>query len=213
MEKGVFLRAVNVFLTQCGISLSDLAQAEKTENETGILSRERQISKSVEFGILSDVVFDSDGNFLFDVLYDGGIRSKQFLSDRKPLGVVWGDYVISLKNSSIPMSWDEAVRFCDNRKMNGLGMEPGDIEFWKSFINKKPLTLLNALFEYLGGEPMLQGCWYWTSSLAGCSGGYGMAFCLLAEETIMRFNGYCSYSADDFERPNYVRPVLSVLKL
>lgn len=213
MKKTVFFKALSDFLSQCGISSADLIQMMKTESVSGVENGESQDLSCEENKGLSGVVFDNRGNFLFDVLYDGGVCSRQFLGDRKPLGVIWDGYVISLKNSPIPMTWDEAVKFCDNRKISGQGMEPGSIKFWKNFIAKRPFDLLNALFEYLGGEPLLMARWYWTASISECSDCYGMAFSLFTEEMYTRFSSHCHYSVDGFNHPNYVRPVLNVLKL
>lgn len=107
-------------------------------------------------------VFDKNGNFRFDVVYEGGIVSRTPLDRLKAIGVLWGGYLIGLYDAPQMMSWREALYYCRGLKLGGREASLGTREFWIKLLKSCCTSALNALMVYLGGQAIKLNEWYWT---------------------------------------------------
>lgn len=81
---------------------------------------------------------------------------------RKPLGIVFENHLITLKDSPNSIDWYDAMEYCQKIKIFGQFCEAGEIEFWKKCGQHK--EVLNAQLKSLEGEPLKLDEWYWSSS-------------------------------------------------
>ncbi|MDO5386403.1 MAG: hypothetical protein Q4F75_03935 [Pseudomonadota bacterium] len=150
-----------------------------------------------------------DKQYDYPVLYSDGTISKAKCEriGGKPLGVIFKNNLITLKDSPYGIDWHEAMEYCQKIKIFGQSCKAGKIEFWKKY--RKHKQVLNTLLESLGGEPLKSYSKYWSSSEYGsyygawyfCTGdGVGWG----GEDGNLK-----DYSFSDF----VVRPVLDLSKV
>ena len=82
---------------------------------------------------------------------------------RKPLGIIFENHLIALKDSPNSIDWYDAMEYCQKIKIFGQSCEAGEIEFWEKYRWHK--QGLNTQLKSFGGEPLkLNKCSYWSSS-------------------------------------------------
>ena len=93
--------------------------------------------------ILYNRLRKSNRSYLYPVLYSDGIISNAICDKigRKPLGIIFENHLITLRDSSKRMKWYEAMDYCKSVKIFGQSCEAGTIEFWKKCIGKKKAKL------------------------------------------------------------------------
>ena len=107
-------------------------------------------------------VFDGEGNFRFDVMYEGGVVSRIPLEQLTAVGVLWDGHLISLYDAPRMMPWREAQWYCRNLKLCGRKTSLGTKDFWKKLLKSNRFSALNALIIHLGGQAVKLNEWYWT---------------------------------------------------
>ena len=117
MEKVKFLQSVKTMLDASGFSIEDLAELYGVK----IVLPEMK-SDAPERGSL---VFDSEGNFRYGVVYEGNVVSFKPLEGQKVLGICFENKVITLKDAPQKMSWPEAKAYCQQMMTEGKKMTPG----------------------------------------------------------------------------------------
>ena len=141
--------------------------------------------------------------YLYPVLYSDGIISNAICDKigRKPLGVIFENHLITLRDSSKEMDWYEAMDYCKNVKIFGQSCEAGTIEFWKKLICEKGGCNINKTLFYLIGERIKTKRKYWSAHGDITLGAW--SFCLAPGDEYYdnKFNRYA------------VRPVLDFSKL
>ena len=144
--------------------------------------------------------------YLYPVLYSDRTISNAICDriGRKPLGIIFENHLITLRDSSKRMKWDEAMDYCRNTKVFGQSCEAGTIEFWKKCIGKKKSKAINKMLASLGGKSIKPER-HWSSSK--CSS-YGAWYFWTANG-----NGYDSVDWNFKDRHIIVRPVLDFSKL
>lgn len=111
----------------------------------------------------------SQQEFPFEVMHDGLVRSWVPLEGKKPLGIIFDDTLIALKDFFVFNStflWDEAnwLQDCSYARVEIYACTAGEISFWKKLIcNPQKQKALDDLLVQLGGEP-IAGKWYWSTS-------------------------------------------------
>lgn len=156
MEKVKFLQSVKTMLDASGFSVEDLAELYGVK----IVLPEMK-SDAPERGSL---VFDSEGNFRYGVVYEGNVVSFKPLEGQKVLGICFENKVITLKDAPQKMSWPEAKAYCQQMMTEGKKMTPGSYNFWLNFKERANAEVINAMLKYFGGEPIQLSSWYWTAS-------------------------------------------------
>lgn len=131
----------------------------------------------------------------YPVLYSDGVitNAKCERIGRKPLGVIFENHLITLRDSSKEMDWDEAMDHCRNIKIFGQSCDAGTIKFWIKYQKE-----LNTLLKSLGGKPLKANSKYWSSSEGGINSAWG--WCYACDRPDYGDKSYDYY---------YVRPVLS----
>ena len=116
-------------------------------------------------------------SYLYPVLYSDGTISKAQCDriGRKPLGIVFENHLITLKDSSKRMNWYEAMDYCKSVKIFGQSCEAGTIEFWRKYLIEEESYFINKTLLSLEGKRLKPYEWYWCHpgalpSLRGFSG-------------------------------------------
>lgn len=156
--------------------------------------------------ILYNRLRKSNRSYLYPVLYSDGIISNAICDriGRKPLGIIFENHLITLRDSSKRMKWDEAMDYCKSIKIFGQSCEAGTIEFWKKCIGKKKSKAINKMLASLGGK-RIKPERHWSSSKLSSYG----AWCFWTGNG----DGYNSVELDYKDRHIIVRPVLDFSKL
>ena len=133
----------------------DEAKKKKTEVSDSVQEEATKAGTSVQ-------------KFSFEVMYEGMIRSWFPLEDKKPLGVIFENHLITLKDSSEGLNWHKAKDYCQSVKIDGHVCSAGEIGFWRKMVNspEKLKEVLDNLLISLGGT-VLKGKWRWSSSEYG----------------------------------------------
>lgn len=125
---------------------------------------------------------------------------------RKPLGIVFENHLITLKDSPNGIDWYDAMEYCQKIKIFGQSCEAGEIEFWKKYRWHK--QGLNTQLKSLGGEPFISYGRYWSSS--EYSSNLAWTFCTdngAGQEGV-------DWDGKGYDTSSYVvRPVLNLSKL
>ena len=145
--------------------------------------------------------------YLYPVLYSDRTISKAQCDriGRKPLGIVFENHLITLKDSPQEMRWFDAMIYCRDIKIFEQPCEAGALEFWSKSICEKESNFINKTLLSLGGKPLKVHEWYWSSSEFNR---YGAGFFCT--------NDGASQGCVDFEYKDdhfAVRPVLDFSKL
>ena len=153
--------------------------------------------------ILYNRLRKSNRSYLYPVLYSDGIISNAICDriGRKPLGIIFENHLITLRDSSKRMKWYEAMDYCKSVKIFGQSCEAGTIEFWKKCIGKKKSKAINKMLASLGGKRIKTKRKYWSAHGDITLGAW--SFCLAPGDEYYdnKFNRYA------------VRPVLDFSKL
>ena len=153
--------------------------------------------------ILYNRLRKSNRSYLYPVLYSDGIISNAICDKigRKPLGIIFENHLITLRDSSKRMKWYEAMDYCKSVKIFGQSCEAGTIEFWKKCIGKKKSKAINKMLASLGGKRIKTKRKYWSAHGDITLGAW--SFCLAPGDEYYdnKFNRYA------------VRPVLDFSKL
>ena len=156
--------------------------------------------------------------YKYPVLYsDGGIsKAKCERIGRIPLGIIFENHLITLKDSPKDINWYEAMEYCQKIKIFGQSCDAGKWRFWRKYEEHK--KSLNAQLKSLGGEPLKyeEGKWstsvfYWTSSVYndGCSWVF-----YRGRDDDRYSGGFERHLNDGSEHVHhYVRPVLNLSAL
>lgn len=105
-------------------------------------------------------------SYPYPVLYSDGIISNAICDriGRKPLGIIFENHLITLRDSSKEMDWDDAMDYCQSVKIFGQSCEAGTIEFWEKLICEKGGCNINKTLLSLEGKRLKPYEWYWSSS-------------------------------------------------
>lgn len=109
MEREKYLKSVKDNLEAAGFSVDDLVQ------------------------FITEKAANSVQKFPFEVMYEGMVRSWVPLEGKKPLGVIFENYLITLKDSPVKLNWDEAQDYCRGVEIEGHTCTAGWIIFWKEW--------------------------------------------------------------------------------
>ena len=90
---------------------------------------------------ITEKAANSVQKFPFEVMYEGMVRSWVPLEGKKPLGVIFENYLITLKDSPVKLNWDEAHDYCRGVEIEGHTCTAGWIIFWKEDSIRKSLYL------------------------------------------------------------------------
>ena len=175
MESEKYLKSVKDNLEAAGFSVDDLVQ------------------------FITEKAANSVQKFPFEVMYEGMVRSWVPLEGKKPLGVIFENYLITLKDSPVKLNWDEAQDYCRGVEIEGHTCTAGWIIFWKRVgrIPEKQRDELDNLLINLGGMA-LTGNWRWSRSKGNGSLQNGWCYACNVSNT---YSWSCHY---------YVRPVLGL---
>ena len=156
--------------------------------------------------ILYNRLRKSNRSYPYPVLYSDGVISNAICDKigRKPLGIIFENHLITLRDSSKRMKWYEAMDYCKSIKIFGQSCEAGTIEFWKKCIGKKKSKAINKMLASLGGK-RIKPEKHWSSSKLSSYG----AWCFWTGNG----DGYNSVELDYKDRHIIVRPVLDFSKL
>lgn len=130
-------------------------------------------------------MLDLSDEYAYPVMYDDGTIStlKKDKIGRTPLGIIFENHLITMKNSPYRMPWTEAMNYCKSIKLLGEECEAGTVEFWNNLAQKIEDNM-NAIFSSLGGNVLGNNlCWtstdygndnhfkarYWYNGIGGCS--------------------------------------------
>ena len=136
----------------------------------------------------------------YPVLYSDGVitNAKCERIGRKPLGIIFENHLITLKDSPDHVNWYEAVEYCQKIKIFGQSCEVGTIKFWMKYQTHQ--KELNTLLKSVGGNSLKSHKRYWLSSEFSYS--YAWLFCTGSGAS----QGGVYYGSNDSSR--VVRPVL-----
>jgi len=114
--------------------------------------------------------------FAFEVMYEGLERSWIPLEGKKPLGVIFENHLITLKDSPDEVSWYKAMDYCQSVKIDGHFCSAGSIKFWEKLLktSQEQKEALDNLLISLGGAGLKEE-WRWSSSELSSS--YAWVFC------------------------------------
>ena len=161
-----------------------------------VLNSAKQTADVVDLSL----VLDAQGNFFFEVMYEGNILSRQPLPDKKPLWIVYEGFLIALEDAPSPLLWAAAMEYCAEIRVENDCATPGEDHLWAKFRNEDLGEKFNALAEYLGGKPLLLTERYWSSTFKNYFAG-GCVWCWTYLSC-----GYTGYSKG--YPPAWVRPVV-----
>ena len=153
--------------------------------------------------ILYNRLRKSNRSYLYPVLYSDGVISNAICDKigRKPLGIIFENHLITLRDSSKRMKWYEAMDYCRNTKVFGQSCEAGKMVFWKKCISEKGGCNINKTLFYLIGKRIKTKRKYWSAHGDITLGAW--SFCLAPGDEYYdnKFNRYA------------VRPILDFSKL
>ena len=192
MEREKFLKSVKDNLEAAGFSVDDLVQ---------FCAEEEAKKKKSE-------VSDSVQTFPFEVMYEGMVRSWVLLEGKKPLGVIFENHLITLKDSPDELNWHKAKDYCQSINIDGHVCSAGEIEFWERVVNspEEQKEAFDNLLISLGGT-VLKGKWRWSSSEYGNYRAW--VFCTNFGVSPAGVDWY----KKDGNYSNVVRPVLDLTRL
>ncbi len=130
-------------------------------------------------------MLDLSDEYAYPVMYTDGIIStlKCDKAGRTPLGVIFENHLITMKDAPYDMTWTEAQEYCKSIKLLGKECEAGAVEFWNN-LDKQIKGNIDAIFSSLGGEVLGKYlCWtstdygndryfaarYWSGCINNCS--------------------------------------------
>ena len=144
-------------------------------------------------------------SYLYPVLYSDGIISNAICDriGRKPLGIIFENHLITLRDSSKRMKWYEAMDYCKSVKIFGQSCEAGTIEFWRKYLIEEESYFINKTLLSLEGKRLKPYEWYWSSS--GCTAFFAWIFWTANDNDMDTTNDKDDHFA--------VRPVLDFSKL
>ncbi len=88
----------------------------------------------------------------FKIVYEGMLGSWKPIPDKKPLGVICEDYLVTLHDSPVPMTWRRAMAYCENFTVEGIPATAGDKSFFSKIILNREQDGLSNLLIRLGGD-------------------------------------------------------------
>lgn len=136
----------------------------------------------------------------YPVLYSDGVitNAKCERIGRKPLGIIFENHLITLKDSPDHVNWYEAREYCKKIKIFGQSCDAGTLNFWEKY--KMYQKELNTLLKSVGGKSLNSHKRYWASS--EYSNYRAWVFCTSG-------SGGVDYNLKDSNNSsNVVRPVL-----
>ena len=149
MEKIEALRTVMNVMSGLNIDIDSLAQAFGGTFVPREVRTEEECSRQ----------------FDFEVLYEDLRRSTEILSEVRPLGVVVCGYLLTLRDLPDAMNRDSAIQACAQIEIDQKACSQGSLfHFWEILARqygREGLIQLNSLLEKLGGQPLVDGMWYW----------------------------------------------------
>lgn len=100
----------------------------------------------------------------YPVLYSDGVitNAKCERIGRKPLGIIFENHLITLKDSPDHVNWYEAREYCKKIKIFGQSCDAGTLNFWEKY--KMYQKELNRLLKSVGGKSLNSHKRYWASS-------------------------------------------------
>lgn len=119
-------------------------------------------------------ILDLSDEYAYPVMYaDGTISTlKSDKAGRMPLGVIFENYLITLKISPFGMTWPDAMEYCKSIKIKGEECEAGTTEFWSKCQEKSIRSNIISILSSLGGDTFGKDvCWtsnayaYWSSGI------------------------------------------------
>ncbi|MBO5039088.1 MAG: hypothetical protein J6C85_06530 [Alphaproteobacteria bacterium] len=98
-------------------------------------------------------------HFDYPVVYDDGLVSQRVtdFEGRKPLGILFRDFVFSLQGFEKQVKTEEAKDYCRSITFAGIGCEVPSWELLDAI--KSEWKKVNSLLSLLGGKPF-QNAWY-----------------------------------------------------
>ena len=87
-----------------------------------VLNSAKQSADAVDLSL----VLDAQGNFFFEVMYEGNILSRQPLPDKKPLWIVYEGFLIALEDAPSPLLWAAAMEYCAEIRVENDCATPGE---------------------------------------------------------------------------------------
>lgn len=99
----------------------------------------------------------------FEVMYEGLERSWVPLEDKKPLGVIFENHLVTFPVSSVRMDWYNAMIYCQSIKIEGHACSAGKIKFWEKLVWNEKNKLFDDLYKQLSGSSLMDKP-FWSSS-------------------------------------------------
>lgn len=153
--------------------------------------------------ILYNRLRKSNRSYPYPVLYSDGVISNAICDKigRKPLGIIFENHLITLRDSSKRMKWYEAMDYCKSVKIFGQSCEAGTIEFWRKYLIEEESYFINKTLLSLEGKRIKTKRKYWSAHGDITLGAW--SFCLAPGDEYYdnKFNSYA------------VRPILDFSKL
>ncbi len=173
-----------------------------------VLQQAKELLESANLTV-DDLVQYCEKGFPFEVMYEGMVRSWVSLEGKKPLGVIFENHLITLKDSPDKVDWYKAKDYCRSVKIDGHACSVGKLRFWKKLVNSswKQKEALDCLLIRLGGTA-LGVKRRWSSSEYDTYGAW--VFCT---DTGAGQGGVSFYSKYYDNRNFVVRPVLDLSDL
>lgn len=140
----------------------------------------------------------------FEVMYEGLERSWVSLEDKKPLGVIFENHLVTFRVSPTRMNWHEAMAYCQSIKIGGNACSAGKIKFWEKLVWNEKGELFDDLYKQLSAESLKDKV-FWSSS--ECDSPNNLAWMW------MYVHDDWGYGDKDFTFGLYVCPVLDLSKL
>ena len=135
----------------------------------------------------------------FKIVYEGMFGSWKPISDKKPLGVICEDYLVTLHDSPVPMTWRRAMAYCENFTVEGIPTTAGDKKFWGKIIRNREEDELSNLLISLGGDGLRFDRSLWCANEFDNGQAFYYNRCL-----------FCDLGLASKRKCFYVRPVLNL---
>lgn len=113
-----------------------------------------------------------DEQYKYRVLYADGTVSREKCEQigRIPLGVIFENHLITLKDSPQKMTWQEAQAYCQSIKIMNRSCEAGTRSFWEEYMHIRDNMAVSEILVSLGGEAIKPEEKSWASSEASFDG-------------------------------------------
>lgn len=193
-----YLRQAKEILEAGGVSVDDFVRYCAEKETTS--AKKKMVRAKV-----------SAQNFAFEVMYEGMVRSWVPLEGKKPLGVIFENHLITLRDSPRTIPWEKAMEYCRKIKVEGHACSAGKIEFWEKVVNlseEKKKILDDLLISLGGGKIAVQGKWRWSSSEYNVNS--ARVFCTLKG---VNWGGVSYVNKYRYNGGYIVRPVLDLSEL